>query len=46
MDAVLYLTDAATVTGHILSCDGGSFRPLVIGRGVCHDHKHNHRPGQ
>ena len=29
-DAVMYLIDAPTVTGHILYVDGGVFRPLVI----------------
>ena len=29
-DAVMYLTDATTVTGDILYVDGGPFRPLVI----------------
>ena len=39
-DAVLFLTDAATVTGHILYVDGGAlFRPLVMGRSVRHDHQ-------
>jgi hypothetical protein len=32
-DAVMYLTDAVTVTGHILYVDGGSHfgRPIAIG---------------
>ena len=40
VDAVLFLTDAATVTGHILYVDGGAhFRPLVMGRSVRHNHQ-------
>ena len=44
-DAVMYLTEAATVTGDILYVDGGcSFRPLVINYwSVRHDHKCNNR---
>ena len=39
-DAVLYLTDAATVTVRRWR---RSFRPLVIERSYCHDHKRNER---
>ena len=39
-DAVMYLTDAATVTGDILYVDGGGSgtRPLVIEKSFSHDH--------
>ena len=42
-DAVLYLADAATVTGHPVRRWRRPFRPLVIERSCHHDHKHNHR---
>ena len=38
-EAVMYLTDAATVTGHILYVDGGAFRAVVIRGSFRHDHK-------
>ena len=41
-DAVMYLTDAATVTGDILYVDGGArCGPLVIERSLRPEHKPN-----
>ncbi len=44
-DAVMYLTDAATVTGrHPVRRWRRTFRPLVIERSFRHDHKHQRPP--
>ena len=43
-DAVMYLTDAATITGDILYVDGGAaFRPLVIVWKLCRHQRFNDR---
>ncbi len=46
VDAVMYLTEAHTVTGEILNVDGGAhIGPLVIERSFRHDHKLSVRRG-